>query len=776
MASPSRLETLDTLRTANWDVAFSTAFGTLFGGALMVGFVRHLHGADIWIGLLGSIPALMGLMQIPGTAIGRGVASFKRYVRKGGLAWRLLYFPIVLLPFAPLPDPIRLGALILLLGVAALSINLVQPVYTEWIGKIVPERSRGWYFSQRTIISTIVGVTVGMIGARLLDIFEGTRHEALGFALIFGLGWICAMVSQFFFERMVDTEREEPVKPSLSSTIDMVKEPLQDRNFRRILTFVAIFAFSQGFAGNFFAAFALESLNLNFTLLQFTTVTAAIGTLATVRIWGFLADRYGNKPMLLLLTIGAMLTPVMWLLCQPNRNVLNTWILGGGHVFNGMVWSGVGIAQTNLYLSTSKPSQRAGYLAAALTVASIFLGLAPLFGSLALSFFRQGMDAEHAYKAVFWMVIAFRFVSILLLIPVKEGGATSFGEAVRQLTRVTPRSFSALRTVRRGVDERRRESAIRSMGESQMSLGISELNDALVDPAPRVRREAATALGRMRSPAASEALIRLATQQPELVEEETLEALGECGQASASATIAAYLEHPSSILRRAAAKALGRLRSPDAIEPLRAVVNEPGDPDLRRAALQALRSLGAHDPDLYADALLDQHPSIRIAAAEAVSELGISDLAPTVRLSLQWYQDEASSELAYALGSIGEPHDLEPILKAADITLGKTKTRRCLQGAAKLFGIEKDFYRLLALDEVTRDTELLRKYRPLTRRSPEFSAALSAYSSGDEPASLNHLAAADPEHFEVWARYRVPESFLVAANLFEKLVSRPGRR
>src|SRR5690606_31969968 len=116
-------------------------------------------------------------------------------------------------------------------------------------------------------------------------------------------------VSQFFFERMVDTEREEPVKPSLSSTIDMVKEPLQDRNFRRILTFVAIFAFSQGFAGNFFAAFALESLNLNFTLLQFTTVTAAIGTLATVRIWGFLADRYGNKPMLLLLTIGAMLTP-----------------------------------------------------------------------------------------------------------------------------------------------------------------------------------------------------------------------------------------------------------------------------------------------------------------------------------------------------------------------------------------------------------------------------------------------------------------------------------
>ncbi len=776
MASQSRLETLDTLRTANWDVAFSTAFGTLFGGALMVGFVRHLHGGDIWIGLLGSIPALMGLMQIPGTAIGRGVASFKQYVRKGGLLWRLLYFPIVVLPFLPLPNPIRLSALILLLGVAALSINLVQPVYTEWIGKMVPERSRGWYFSQRTIISTIVGVTVGMIGARLLDVYEGSPREALGFGLIFGLGWICAMVSQFFFDRMVDNEREEVIKPSLASTIDMVKEPLGDKNFRRILIFVAIFAFSQGFAGNFFAAFALESLNLNFTLLQFTTVTAAIGTLATVRIWGFLADRYGNKPMLLLLTIGAMITPVMWLICQPNRDVMNTWILSLGHIFNGIVWSGVAIAQTNLYLATSKPSQRAGYLAAALTVASIFLGLAPLFGSMALSFFRQGLDAEHAYKAVFWLVILIRFFAVLLLIPVKEGGATSFGEAVRQLTRVTPRSVSALRTVRRGVDERRRESAIRSMGESQMSLGISELADALLDPAPRVRREAATALGRMRSPAASAALIQLATQHPELVEEETLEAIGDCGQPEAASVIADYLAHPSSILRRAAAKALSRLRNPEAVEPLRKVVNEPGDPDLRRAALQSLRALGASDPDLYADALLDQNPSVRIAAGEAVSELSIADLAPTVRLSLQWYQDEASSELAYALGSIGEASDLEAILNAADITLGQTKTRRCLQGAAKLFGIEMEFYRLLALDEVTRDTELLRKYRPLTRRSLAFEQALSAYSSGDEATALHHLAEADSQNFEVWARYRVPESFLVAANLFEKLSSRPGRR
>lgn len=768
MATPSRLETLDTLRVANLDVAFATAFGTLFGGSLMVGFVQHLGGNDYWLGLLGAIPALMGLAQIPGAAFGRGHASFKKYVRRGGLTWRLLYLPIVFIPFIPVPTEVRLFLLILMLGIASFAVNLVNPIYTEWIGKIVPERSRGWYFSQRTIIATITGMIVGLIGARLLDVFQGTTNEAAGYAIIFGSGWIFGMISQYFFERMSDSTREEVVKPSIKSTIDVIREPMRDKNFRRIMAFVAFIAISQGFAGNLFSAFALETLKINFTVLQITSVASAVGTLLSVKIFGFLADRYGNKPLLLLMTAGVTTTPIMWMVCQPGNVMQNVLVLGIGHIFVGIFWSGVGISQMNLYLASSNASNRANYLAAALTVNSLALALSPLAGSWMLATLRPFQGAEWAYKYVFLAVAVQRVIALLLLMRVKEKGAESFTETVRQLTEVRPKSFAALRAVRRGSDEPTRLGAIRSMGESKMSLGTSELHDALFDTSPRIRREATYALGRLRTLAAAEALLDYVNSHPEHIEEESIEALGDCGHVLALPFLTQTLQHPSSILRRAAAKALGRIGDPKAIESLRQAATQPGDPDIRRAALQALRNLEATDPTLYADALFEGHPSVRIAAAEAISELNIPSLAENLRNSLEWFPDEAASEVAYALGTVGEESDLRSILQAASLSVSSTKQRRCLLGAAKLFDLDRELYRLYALEQVTRDSELLRHYRALSRRNPTFAKALEYYSSGEEAHALAALAESDQARFSTWAEFAVPESFLVAALLFEK--------
>ena len=771
MATSSRLETLDTLRVANLDVAFATAFGTLFSGSLMVGFVRHLGGGDQALGLLGALPAFMGLMQIPGATFGRGMASFKKYVANGGLAWRLFFFPLIFLPLLPLPNNIRLFILLACLTVAAFCQNLVNPIYNEWIGKIVPERARGWYFSQRTLISAITGMIVGLIGARLLDVFKATPNEHIGFTIIFAIGWACSMLSMYYFYKMGDSTRDEVVKPSFREVTEVIRGPLRDKNFRQIMIFVVVFTASQGFANNLFAAFALESLKLPFLLLQLTSVAATAGTIATVRIWGFLADRYGNKPLLLILSGGVTFTPLMWVICHPGPEniVTNTIILFVGHIFTGVFWSGVGVVQMNLYLSTSTPQNRANYLASALTIAALSLAVSPLLGAKMLELLREPLGTVDAYKAVFWTVVGIRILAVILLRPVQEHGSTGFTETIRQLTGVRPKSFAALRTVRRGTDEHTRLGAIRSMGESKMSLGTSELHDALFDTSPKIRREATYALGRLRTLAAAEALLDHANAHPELVEEETIEALGDCGQLVAIPYLTQALQHPSSIHRRAAAKALGRIGDPRAIESLRQAATEPGDPDIRRAALQALRSLQAEDPSFYADALFEAHPSVRIAAAEAISELNITDLAPNLRNSLEWFPDEAASEVSYALGTVGEESDLSVILYAAQHSVGKTKQRRCLLGAAKLFNLDRDLYRLFALEEVSRDAELLKHYRALSRRNPIFAVALERYSSGEEPRALQALAEADPQHFSAWAEFAVPESFLVAALLFEKL-------
>ena len=72
----------------------------------------------------------------------------------------------------------------------------------------------------------------------------------------------------------------------------------------------------------------------------------------------------------------------------------------------------------------------------------------------------------------------------------------------------------------------------------------------------------------------AESLIRHIQDHPDLIEEETVEALGEMGNPAAGPELSKLLRSPRSSLRRASAKALGRLGSHDAVEALRTVAAE----------------------------------------------------------------------------------------------------------------------------------------------------------------------------------------------------------
>src|SRR5690606_29228002 len=109
---------------------------------------------------------------------------------------------------------------------------------------------------------------------------------------------------------------------------------------------------------------------------------------------------------------------------------------------------------------------------------------------------------------------------------------------------------------------------------------------ALGDPSPRVRREAAEALSRLGTLDASNALTAFIKAHPELVEEETLVALGFTPGPNNAEILGTFLKDPSPILRRAAAKALGRTNDPNSVAALTEAALQRQDPDLRRASIQ----------------------------------------------------------------------------------------------------------------------------------------------------------------------------------------------
>lgn len=760
-SAPNRLASLRNLQVANWDAAFATAFGSVVGGSILIGFIRELGGGDLWVQLSIAVPSLIGLAQIPGAIWGRSFKWYRKFTAPGACAWRLLYIPLIALPFLAFDPNLKLILLFALITIATLANNIIAPIYNEWIAQMVPATSRGWYFSRRQLMSAAVGVIAGFIGGFIVDFFGNQQQDMLGYGVTFGFGIACALVSMALFLRMEDLPRVNPVKTSLAEGMRQLKSPLKDRNFQVVLIFTVLFAASQGFSGGFYTTYALDELKLPMTIIQLFGVSHAVSVILFIKMWGFLADKYGNKPILLMNVFGTFLTPGLWLLTHPGSPA-NTWILITGHLFNGLVWSGVGVTQNNIYIATAKPEDRANYLASASAVTALALGLSPFAGAAALGVFRANFAPEWAYKWLFIIVMVMRLLALIPLAPVKEKGARPLRETMSQLRRISPRGLRAFRAIAASSDVAERERALAGVGSSRFSLGGDELIRALGDPSPRIRRQAAYSLGHIATPEIGAKVIEHLREHPDLAEEETLEVLGECGAPESVQILAHYLEDPRSILRRAAAKSLGRLGDATAIEPLKEAAREAGDPDLRRAAIQALRILGASDSaDVIGEALFDAHPSIRIAAAEAVSELELRELAPTLRESIQWFQDETASEMSYALGVVGEVNDIPLILGVAGDMVSPTLRRRCLMGLARLLGVERDFYKMLGVEGIGRDEVLLRRVRQSRVSVAKMRAALERYSSGDEPEAL-HLLARTVRHpaLEMMAEQPVEEAFL----------------
>lgn len=763
----NRFQDLRSLRLATLDSTLANAFVALVGGFL-IPYIKFAspdqRTADHWLGIFSAMPSFVGIVQIFGAQWGRAFRSYKFFVAPGGTLWRLFHIPFIFLPLIAMAAEAKFGIMAVCVLLSAISIHMTVPVYNEWLSEMVPANSRGWYFSRRSIFITIVAATIGLLGGYALDYFKKTGQQGLGFSVIFGVGVVFGLASLIPYFMMADKHREVTVKVNFKEFVGNMLTPVKDRMFRRVLLFFGLFVAGQAFGGGLYDAYALESLKVDYTLLMQKNWAMALGNIAFVRMWGALADRYGNRPVLILLGLGLAITPGIWLIASPGHPYL--WhILVFGHVYNGFIWGGVGVVQFNLLLATAKAEDRASYIGLAQALMAAVGGLSPLIGTyLFHGLASSGWNVVLSYKTVFATCMGIRLLSVFPLFRVREEGATDLKDTIKQIKNISPTGYLALGKLS-SPDIEARETAMEGVASKKFSLASEEIINALHDPAPRVRRKAAQSLSRLSDPNSAEALIHMLRDHPDLVEDETIEALGNLGNPAAVPILSEYLESPRPQIRRAAAKALGEIGGTDAYAALVQVAAQEDDPDLRRAALQGLREeLVPGSAGVIAQAVLSTRPSVRIAAAEAISELRIESAAPQLRGSLTAHFDEASSEVAYALGCVGTMSDAPQILQVASQCVSMITRRRCLMGVAALMGVERETYQLMLLSGMSRDAALLDRLRPHLKSSPELQSALDAYSLGQEREALQILAQglAAPE-LKVFIEPCVKESFLVAA-------------
>ncbi|AHG93449.1 PAS fold-4 domain protein (plasmid) [Gemmatirosa kalamazoonensis] len=206
--------------------------------------------------------------------------------------------------------------------------------------------------------------------------------------------------------------------------------------------------------------------------------------------------------------------------------------------------------------------------------------------------------------------------------------------------------------------------ALHSLGHPESSARVVVL---LADPSPRVREAAARMAGYFAFAACVEPLLSLRHDDDEAVRRAAVEQLVQFDDPRAREALGEALADDTPSTRAAAARALSHVAPADAVPGLLAALRDP-DPWVRYYAARSAGRLRTDQalPELLRLAVGDDAPPVRIAAVDALGEIGSEDeLRKLVPLAADPEPLVARAALL-ALGGSSDPATLAPLVAALD--------------------------------------------------------------------------------------------------------------
>ena len=747
----SRMDVLLGLRLSVWEGALSTVWAVLTGGAFLTGFALYLHADNFAIGLLTAIPTSAGLVQLVSSYSGERRDTRKPLVGVSALVGRMLWLPILVLPFA-----LHRGAIYPFLGLFAASyilLNVSVPAWTSWMSDLVPADYRGRYFARRNMIAGFVGMVVSLPAAWFLD-FTTKRHhwEKFGFGSLFFTAVIAAMVAFVLILRQPEPPKTVSETTETQTGIKAVsayfQAPFTDPNFLRLMTFNTLFAAGQFFAAPFFVVYAIQVLKLNYVSLQILAAVTSISSLASMPLWGYLADKFGNKPLLAIGVWGVFTLPITWMCTSPNHPLTTILLLVELNLAGGLFWAGVGLTQFNLLIGFSPPGKTSIYVGTMASVTGIAGGLAPLLGGVTMVALHGwhvhalGLDMRN-YHITFLIAALLRVAALPFLRSVVDAQSTETSDVLRQLGKANPSSWRHIRRLQHG-DQDARLKATEALGGSKTQLAGDELRAALMDPSRAVREEAARALGEIGDSASVDALMAALRDPASGLTEVAASALARIGDRKANGPLAGMLRSgPEGITRRGrivVAQALGSLGGADAVTALLQALGTSDDEELTEALVSALGISGSSRATPALMERLDR-PNIsygmRQLLIRSLGEIGDLQAVDSLRRTLAAYPgDEGlAPALADALARLDDGESALTLLDTLRLLKSPIARKQVAHAIGRLLGQGDLAYSLLSQREMDREASIKKLLQ-------EFHRAVSG-SAADRPLRVAQKALAE---------------------------------
>jgi MFS family permease len=245
---------------------------------------------------------------------------------------------------------------------------LPVPAWTSWMRDLVDENRRGAYFSRRNRLSNLVALLGIIFAGLILEYFK--VRPFLGFALIFSVALLGSIGSTIFLSLKYDVPYTETL-PDREGFFRFSFMMFRSNYGRFVLYNFALYL-AVFFSGPFFVPYMLKDLGFSYFQFMISTSLVVLIKFVTLTLWGELADRYGNKKILVLSSLFITVLPLLWIVSPA------FWWICLIQAIGGLAWSGFDISALNFaydVLPAEKVTRHTSYLI-------FYRGLAIFIGGL----------------------------------------------------------------------------------------------------------------------------------------------------------------------------------------------------------------------------------------------------------------------------------------------------------------------------------------------------------------------------------------------------------
>jgi MFS family permease len=400
-------------------------------------FVTRLGGSNVDIGIIASVFAAFWFL--PQVFVGRvaqarthvlPIYSWMALVRALGYAGAAA--SVFLIDIAH-PEVI-IAALVIFLSLSTLSAGIAGVPFLEVTSKMIPAERRGSFFGLRRFFGGLLGIVAGILIAVILGgkgsglvesgpLFDVTRQLATSvgltghlfphnYGVLFAIGGTLASVGMLLFVFI----RERPAelieaKPSMKETINAGLRLLRSHENYRMFFLVRVCWQLSAMSFPFYAAYAFTVVGFSEASVGvFVSIWVGSGVVSNY-VWGVLADRRGNRVVLVMTAIISIAPPIIVLLFDITATPTGFTLLGVIFFLNGFARSGRFISNMTYLLEAVPLRGRPLYVGFMNSLSFPFM-LSPIVGGIIVE--------TSSFQILFIISAVFAILNVLLSLRLSE--------------------------------------------------------------------------------------------------------------------------------------------------------------------------------------------------------------------------------------------------------------------------------------------------------------------------------------------------------------------